>query len=106
MSKLVPSHLLERAAKRFRILSEPLRLQILNMLMVESEMSVMELVDATGQQQANISKHLALLANEQILARRKDGVKVYYSLDDPSIHGICTLVCGQLEQLQNTEATR
>lgn len=100
MSKLIPAHMLDRAAKRFQLLSEPLRLQILNLLMNNSELSVMELVEAMGQQQANVSKHLALLANEQILARRKEGVKVFYRLDDPSIHGICTLVCGQLDSLE------
>ncbi|MCH7678098.1 winged helix-turn-helix transcriptional regulator [candidate division KSB1 bacterium] len=98
-SQLIPEELLERVAQRFKTLSEPIRLQLLNQMMVTSdEMSVMQLVEETGQQQANVSKHLTLMAREGILVRRKEGQKVYYRINDPSIHGICTLVCGRLQQ--------
>ena len=97
-NQLIPNLLLERVAQRFKVLSEPIRLQILNLLMVHGEMCVMRLVDLSGQHQANVSKHLNMMAREGILKRRKEGLKVYYKLDDPSIHGICMLVCGQLQE--------
>ena len=94
--KLIPISLLDRVAHRFKLLSEPLRLQLLNQLQVNGEMCVSDLVHATGQRQANISKHLNLLAREGILKRRKEGINVHYRIIDPSIQGICLLVCSQL----------
>lgn len=97
-SQLMPHTLLERVSRRFKILGDPLRLKLLNHMTVYGETCVMDLVQATGQQQANISKHLSLLARDGILRRRKDGLKVYYSISDPSIHGLCLLVCGRLRE--------
>lgn len=93
----IPDILIERVARRFKILSEPIRLQLLNQLLSSGPMSVTDLVKATEQQQANVSKHLNLMAREGILQRRKNGLNVFYEIDDPSIHGICMLVCGRLQ---------
>ncbi len=108
--EVIPEPMLERVAQRFKLLSEPIRLQIINQLMVEGEMSVMKLVDAIGQKQANVSKHLNLLAREGLLARRKDGLQVFYRIEDPSLHGLCMLVCGRIreeavENLKGIEAS-
>ncbi len=94
----LPKILLERIAQRFKVLGEPIRLEILNQLMVHDELNVMRLVELTGQRQANISKHLTLMAREGILERRKDGLNVYYRIADPTIQGICMLVCGRLKE--------
>lgn len=103
-SYLMPDDMLKRAARRLKMLSEPARLQILNQLQVHGEMCVQELVAATGQQQATISKHLGYLFQERIIKRRKDGQRVYYSIDDPSIGGICMLVCAGLQKSQSAES--
>ena len=95
---LVPNELLEKAARRFKLLSEPVRLQLLNQLNAQGEMSVQALVEATGQQQANVSKHLGQLAREGMLARRREGLHVFYRIDDPTLSAMCLLVCGQLQQ--------
>lgn len=88
---------LELVAARFRALGETTRLELLQLLM-EQERSVQELCQLTGMSQANISKHLTLLADQGILARRKQGLFVYYSVSDPSIFQMCNLVCGALSQ--------
>ena len=95
-NQLVPVRLLEAAAERFRILSEPVRLVILNHLSVAGEMTVQELVDATGQRQSNVSKHLGQMAEAGILSRRRRGQNVLYAVIDPTISALCLLVCGQL----------
>ncbi len=97
-SHLVPRTLLEAAARRFKILSEPVRLMLLNQLNVSGEMSVQDLVEATGQRQANVSKHLTQMKNAGILERRREGVSVYYRIVDPTISALCLLVCGQLRE--------
>ena len=93
---LVPGPLLDRVARRFRLLGEQARLQILNLLQVHGEMNVQELVSASGFTQANVSKHLGLLAREGLVRRRQEGLFAYYRVDDPSLAGLCLLVCGQI----------
>lgn len=90
--------MIERVAQRFKVLSEPVRLELLDTLARNQEMSVQELVDATGHRQANVSKHLNLMAREGLLSRRKEGLYVYYAIDDPSIQGLCFLVTTRLKQ--------
>ena len=83
-------------AERFRVLAEPARLRILNSLM-NGEQSVSELVDETGLNQANVSKHLSLLRSTGFVARRKEGLYSFYSLADPSVFQLCEIMCGRLE---------
>ena len=94
--ELLPRELLHEVAGRVRLLGEPVRLEILNLLHVHGEMNVQEIIEATGQQQANVSKHLKLLAEADMVSRRKAGLFVYYSVADPSLSGLCLLVCGQI----------
>ncbi|MEZ6188441.1 MAG: metalloregulator ArsR/SmtB family transcription factor [Planctomycetota bacterium] len=84
-------------ARRFRALSDPTRLALLQELM-QGERTVGELTEAAETSQANASKQLAALAAEGILGRRKQGVRVYYRIVDPSISALCELVCGSLAQ--------
>ena len=86
---------LEMVAETFRILSEPGRLSLLQELKA-AEMTVGELVEATGLGQASVSKHLKLMHSAQLLTRRKEGVKVFYSLKDETVFSLCRLVCGKL----------
>ena len=46
--------------------------------------------------QANVSKHLALLADGGVLARRKNGQYVYYAVKDKLAVKLCELVRAQL----------
>ncbi len=86
---------LELIAARFRMLAEPMRLKILHALGQE-EMSVGEMVEATGAGQANVSKHLALLLDAGLVARRKEGLMVYYRVSDATIFDLCEAVCSSL----------
>lgn len=94
--ELVPPSQIEQVARRFKLLSEPVRLVLLNHLHTRGETNVQDLVEATGYQQANVSKHLLLMAREGLLHRRKEGLNVYYAIDDPTVSGLCMLVCSNL----------
>ena len=87
---------LELVAHRFKLLSEPTRLRLLQLLMT-GEKSVNELVGATNTTQANVSKHLGILADGGLVARRKVGVSTLYRIADPSIFTLCDLVCTSLQ---------
>jgi len=95
-SDLVPATLFEQAARRFRLLGEPVRLAILNVLHTRGEAHVQDVVAATGQSQANVSKHLRLLLNEGLVGRRQEGLYAFYRITDPTLAGLCVLVCGPL----------
>jgi ArsR family transcriptional regulator len=88
---------LELVAARFRMLAEPMRLRLLNELR-DGEKTVTALVEATGAGQANVSKHLSLLADAGMVARRKKGLNVYYFIADESLFELCDLVCGRLQK--------
>jgi ArsR family transcriptional regulator len=86
---------LELVANRFRLLADPTRLKILHTL-GHDEMTVTDIVDKTGTSQANASKHLAVLLNSAVVARRKDGLSAYYRVADDSIFDLCDVVCSRL----------
>lgn len=73
----------ETAARMLKCLGHPLRLRVLDLLERERELTVSEVQEALGLEQAVCSQHLSLMRDKGILARRKDGVHVYYRLGDP-----------------------
>jgi len=86
---------LEQIAMHFRLLGEPMRLKILQAV-CQQPRTVNDIVAAVDATQANVSKHLALLAAAGILTRQKDGQCVYYGLKDELTLKMCTLVHEQL----------
>jgi ArsR family transcriptional regulator len=86
---------LELVARRFRALGDATRLQLLQALF-DSERTVQELSALAGTSQANTSKHLALLLEHGLVARRRDGVFTRYRLADATIVELCHVVCGSL----------
>lgn len=86
---------LDHLAGRFKLLGEPMRLRILQAVCHEPR-TVTQIVTATGSTQANVSKHLALLAAAGILEREKDGQCVLYGLKDQLVLKLCELVRAQL----------
>ena len=86
---------LDLLAARFRALADPTRLRILNTLM-RGESSVGELVASTGLEQPSVSRHLIVLRREGILARRAEGNRAYYRIEDPTVSRLFGLVCGGL----------
>lgn len=95
--KKLKDEALDIIANRLKMLSEPMRLKILHTLQ-DGEKSVQELVELTGTGQANVSKHLSLLASHNIVGRKRKGLHVYYYISDDSIFKICDLVCKNMEK--------
>ena len=86
---------LEQIALHFRLLGEPMRLKILQSL-CKGPRTVGDIVEATEATQANVSKHLSLLAAAGILTRQKDRQCVYYGLKDELTLKMCELVHNHL----------
>lgn len=89
--------LVELIAARFRVLAEPTRIKLLDRLR-EGEATVLELTAVIGTTQQNVSKHLGVLQQAGIVARRKQGNFAYYRVVDEGVFALCETVCGGLRQ--------
>lgn len=84
-------------ADYFRALSEPARLQLLDILR-SNEYSVGALSEMTGSSMANTSRHLSTLARHGLVRREGRGTSAYYRIADPAVFALCELVCGSLAE--------
>ncbi len=78
----------EQAAKRFKLLSDSSRLQILSAI-CQKERNVTEICTLTGLNQANVSKHLQMLKLSGIVAGRQVGQCRYYQIIDRDLLSLC-----------------
>lgn len=93
----LPDDLIELIAERFRALSEPTRIKLLDRLRA-GEATVLELTELIGTSQQNVSKHLSVLQRSGVVARRKQGNFAYYRIADETVFSICEAVCGSLQE--------
>lgn len=94
--------LLGRIADRLKAMADPMRLRILHLLQ-DGERCVNDILGQVGGSQANVSKHLSVLRRAGLVASRREGVNVYYRIDDPTVFSICDTICGSLERQANAE---
>jgi ArsR family transcriptional regulator len=95
--------LAELIAARLRILGQPLRLRLLDLVDLHPEATVQELADLLGTTQQNVSQHLGILLRAGALGRRKEGTHVHYFLDDehvlPLLEDAAASISRQLAEL-------
>lgn len=80
----IPAATLKRTAAVIKCLGHPLRLSLLDALR-DGELTVSQLQDATGAQQASVSRQLAILRGRDIVASRREGLNVYYRTIEPRV---------------------
>ena len=66
-SVTVPESLIDEAARRFALLSDPTRLRVLAVLLEREPLTVTELSDSLGLAPPNVSQHLSRLAAGRFL---------------------------------------
>lgn len=93
----LPEPVIELVARRFRVLGEPMRIRILEHLR-SGDATVQELTDVLGATQQNVSKHLGILLDANIVTRRKEGTAAVYGIADESVYALCENVCGSLQR--------
>ncbi|WP_330203932.1 metalloregulator ArsR/SmtB family transcription factor [Cyanobacterium sp. Dongsha4] len=86
---------LEELANRFKILSDPSRLHIIQTICT-NECTVTEICDRTQLNQANVSKHLQFLKIAGVVACRREGNCRYYRIIDEDLLGLCQQANQQL----------
>jgi DNA-binding transcriptional ArsR family regulator len=87
-----------KISEMLKVLADPTRLKIMQMLH-DGEHCVSEIVDKVGSSQANISKHLALLAQALLVRSEKRGLQVYYRIEDPEVTRLCEAICSHYGRL-------
>lgn len=99
----LPPEALQQVAAYFQALSEPTRLQILNLLR-GGERNVGELAKACGYTAANVSRHLTHLQQQGLVEREGRGTSVFYRIADPAVFALCDLVCGTIARKHERKA--
>lgn len=69
-------------AEVLKVLGHPIRLKIVAGLCTQ-ECNVKHIWECLGLPQATVSQHLALLKNKGIIAGKREGVEVHYSVIHP-----------------------
>jgi len=94
----------EYKASIFQALAHPTRIAIVEALR-DGEISARAIQDRLGVEQANLSQHLAILRSRQIVAHRKEGNQVFYSLRNKVLIRVLDLM-RQYFQTNLNEAVR
>lgn len=102
-SRLLTDSALELIAARFKALSEVNRLKII-LALKSGEKNVSALTEETGLTQTNLSRHLQTLTEVGLLSRRREGVAIFYAIQDPTIFVICEEVCSGLSKRLSDQA--
>lgn len=77
-------------AETLKALAQPTRLKIIEFLR-DGEQCVCKIFPAIGEEQSNTSRHLSLMQAAGILARRKEGLKIFYAIKHPEVIEIVDL---------------
>ncbi len=78
-------------AKYFKVLSDPARVRVLELLGERGEMSVGELTEALGLGRTNVSNHLGCLRWCGFVQTRREHRTVYYRIADARVRELLSL---------------
>lgn len=82
--RLMASNAVEALAETFRILGDPTRVRILDVL-ASGELCVCDIAELVGMSESAVSHQLRLLRDMRLVRPRRAGRQVYYTLDDQHI---------------------
>lgn len=74
-----------------KALSDEVRIEILNILGL-GELNVQEIADKSSVSRPNVSHHLQILKRSGLVASRKEGKEVYYSIRTDKILGFAEVL--------------
>lgn len=74
---------MDKEAKIFKVLADPIRLRLAVLLAQKGEMCVCNLSDALDEPQFKISRHLGILRNAGLVRARRESTWMHYQLTEP-----------------------
>ncbi len=81
----------EMHAEICKVFTNPKRLEIISLLR-DGEKTVNELTELAGVPQANVSQHLTVLRQNNVVVTRRNGANIYYKIANPKILQACDLM--------------
>ena len=88
----------------FKILSHPVRIEILHLLK-KGERCVCDIIEDINIEQSNLSQHLGLMKKQGIIESRKDGQKVICRIAYPSVMNVVSAAEKTLsEQIDHSQS--
>ena len=100
MQELEP--VFEKVARYFSLLSDPSRLKVIHAICTQ-ELSVSDVMSATGLTQSAVSRHLSNLHLSSVASRRKVGAQALYTITDRTLTDICRTACVSLVSRESDE---
>ncbi len=79
----------DKVAGLLKTMAHPIRLKIL-CLLLDEEMTVGEIRDQVKTTNANVSQHLTILRNKNIISFRKEANFIYNMISDGRMHELIT----------------
>ena len=104
--------LYEVKANLFKGLAHPVRIRVLELLSEAPEVSVTDLLAATGLEASNLSQHLSVLRRYHLVTGERRALQMFYSLAYPQVAellSVAKLLLNNMlhttrEQLESSEA--
>ncbi|MDD5615701.1 MAG: metalloregulator ArsR/SmtB family transcription factor [Candidatus Methanoperedens sp.] len=81
----------EMHAEICKVFTNPKRLEIISLLR-DGEKTVNELTELAGVPQANVSQHLTVLRQNNVVTTRRNGANIYYKIANQKILQACDLM--------------
>lgn len=81
----------DELAGLFRVLASDTRLRILHSIARSGEIAVGDIASEVGASAQTVSNHLQRMADQQIVATRREGNRMFYRLIDPCVGGLIEL---------------
>jgi DNA-binding transcriptional ArsR family regulator len=83
---------LESSTEIMRAVAHPIRLSIVDLLSEKGPLSVSDIHNQLGIEQAIASHHLGILRNKGVVDSQREGKKTIYELRDTNIHGLIDIM--------------
>jgi ArsR family transcriptional regulator len=98
------SDLFIRHADICKTFSNPKRLQIINSLRDNAELTASQLLEKIDISKANLSQHMSILIQKGVVKSRREGINVFYQLSDERITKACDIMRDVLISRLESEA--
>jgi len=85
----------QRAAEIFRLMSTPIRVKIISTL-CHGEKNVTEILSEIDTTQPNLSQHLNMLFQAQVLDKERRGNQIFYRINNYDVVALCRTLCSQI----------
>jgi ArsR family transcriptional regulator len=94
--------LYEVKANLFKGLAHPVRIRVLELLSGAPEVSVTELLAATGLESSHLSQHLSVLRRYQLVRGERRALQMFYSLAYPQVAELLSVARQLLNDMLRT----